>query len=167
MGSNYKVVTEEIARKVLDTVDAGLVCGIGDPIPGSMCVEAAVNFAYGRSHGDDPPCVMKCVRDLKVSINDHNAWPLKDGGRQVRANGMRRLAIAQLVSADLNTAKFRNLLNELLVNEYLIPAIAKSPATKLPREYKEKILAILQSKGSARARARKVERNLWGLPDSG
>jgi hypothetical protein len=30
-----------IATKVLEVVDAGLVSGVGKPIPGQMCVEAA------------------------------------------------------------------------------------------------------------------------------
>ncbi len=30
----------DVARKVLATVDAGLVAGIGNPVAGGMCVEA-------------------------------------------------------------------------------------------------------------------------------
>ena len=41
-------ITREIAQKVLNTVDAGLTKGIGESIPGQMCVEAAVCFALGR-----------------------------------------------------------------------------------------------------------------------
>ena len=33
-------ITLDIAKKVLATVDAGLVNGVGEPKPGSMCVEA-------------------------------------------------------------------------------------------------------------------------------
>lgn len=47
-------LSKDVARKVLATVDAGLVSGLGKPIPGKMCVEAAVNYALGRPHGDDP-----------------------------------------------------------------------------------------------------------------
>lgn len=49
-------ITREIAVKVLETVDAGLVKGMGSPIPGSMCVEAAVCFAMGLPHSDEPGC---------------------------------------------------------------------------------------------------------------
>ena len=44
-------ITHAIARKVLNTVDAGLTSGIGKRIPGQMCVEAAVCFALGEPHG--------------------------------------------------------------------------------------------------------------------
>ncbi len=35
------------ARKLLEVVDAGLCSGLGEPIPGQMCVEAAICFALG------------------------------------------------------------------------------------------------------------------------
>lgn len=44
-------ITKEIAQKVRDTVDAGLSEGVGKPIPGQMCVEAAVCFALGQAPG--------------------------------------------------------------------------------------------------------------------
>jgi hypothetical protein len=50
-------LSEAIAAKVLNAVDAGLVCGMGIQEPGKMCVEAAVCFALGLPHGDNPPCV--------------------------------------------------------------------------------------------------------------
>lgn len=52
----------DIAKKVLATVDAGLVLGMGESVPGQMCVEAAVCFAYGLPHSDNPPCVGHAVR---------------------------------------------------------------------------------------------------------
>lgn len=63
----------DIAKKVLATVDAGLVQGVGQPAPGQMCVEAAVCFALGLPHGDNPPCVAPAVRALKIRLNDA-AW---------------------------------------------------------------------------------------------
>jgi hypothetical protein len=39
MNTKYKP-TLEIARKVIATVDAGLVRGVGVAVPGKMCVEA-------------------------------------------------------------------------------------------------------------------------------
>lgn len=42
-----KSLTKTLAKKVLETVDAGLCSGLGNPKPGEMCVEAAVCFAYG------------------------------------------------------------------------------------------------------------------------
>ena len=63
-------ITREVAQKVLDTVNAGLVAGIGKPIPGQMCVEAAVCFALGLPHGDNPDCVAPSFRALKIGLND-------------------------------------------------------------------------------------------------
>jgi hypothetical protein len=90
-----EIITEAIAIKVRDTVDAGLVSGVGQPIPGQMCVEAAVCYALGLPHGDDPPCVSRALRSLKIGLNDAQ-W----SGAQSRAKGMRRLALAQLGSRD-------------------------------------------------------------------
>jgi hypothetical protein len=87
-------ITREIAIKVRDTVDAGLVAGVGKPEPGKLCVEAAVCFALGLPHGDDPQCVAQPLRRLKIRLNDA-AWSSKEA----RAKGLRRLAVAQLGSA--------------------------------------------------------------------
>src|SRR5208337_5622979 len=91
--SKQSKITEVIARKVLETVDAGLVDGLGDPVPGQMCVEAAVCYALGLPHGDDPGCVAPALRALKIRLNDA-AWSSPTS----RAAGMRRLAVAQLGS---------------------------------------------------------------------
>jgi hypothetical protein len=86
-------ITEKDARKVLDTVDAGLVKGKGVPEPGQMCVEAAVCYALGLPHGDDPACVSRALRQLKITLND-SCW----SSNQARAKGLRRLALIQLGS---------------------------------------------------------------------
>ena len=88
------MITREIAEKVRDVVDAGLVNGVGKAVPGQMCVEAAVCFALGLPHGDDPGCVAQTLRRLKIRLND-SSWPSKEA----RAAGLRRLAVAQLGSA--------------------------------------------------------------------
>src|SRR5208282_1538677 len=99
-----KQITEVIARKVLDTVDAGLVKGAGNPVPGQMCVEAAVCYALGLPHGDNPKCVAPALRALKIRLNDSN-W----SSPASRASGMRRLAVAQLGSAGvLDEKEFAN-----------------------------------------------------------
>ena len=87
-------ITEDIATRVRDTVRAGLSHGIGTPKPGDMCVEAAVCYALGISHGDDPPCVDGALRAFKISLND-SAWSTA----LARAKGLERLALAQLGSA--------------------------------------------------------------------
>src|SRR5258708_311587 len=88
-----KPLDESIARKVLEIVDAGLVNGLGNAVPGQMCVEAAVCFALGEPHGDRPSCVGAAVRAYKIKLNDA-AWL----SNAARTAGLRHLAIAQLGS---------------------------------------------------------------------
>jgi hypothetical protein len=87
-------ITEEIATKVLATVDAGLSSGLGKPKPGEMCIEAAVCYALEEPHSDEPTCVSKALRAFKIRLNDSD-W----SNRHARAIGLRRLALAQLGSA--------------------------------------------------------------------
>ena len=95
-------INKILARKVLEVVDAGLVHGLGTPEPGKMCVEAAVCYAMGLPHGDQPSCVAPALRALKIRLNDQN-W----SSDQARARSLRRLAIAQLGSAGvLDERKF-------------------------------------------------------------
>lgn len=89
------VIDISIAKKVLEVVDAGLSSGVGNPIPGQMCVEAAVCYALGLPHGDDPACVSRALRSLKIKLND-SRW----SSDQARAKGLRRLALIQLGSRD-------------------------------------------------------------------
>src|SRR5208337_2120126 len=86
-------ITEEGAKRVIEVVDAGLASGAGIPVPGQMCVEAAVCYALGLPHGDDPGCVSPALRSLKIRLNDAS-WSSPGS----RAAGMRRLAVAQLGS---------------------------------------------------------------------
>ena len=87
--------TIEQAQRVLDVVNCGLGYGLGNPKPGECCVEAAVCYALGQPHGDQPTCVHPTVRAHMLSLND-SSW--SDG--QARAKGLRRVAIAQLGTAD-------------------------------------------------------------------
>lgn len=87
-------INRELAVKVLEIVDQGLVKGTGKPTPGAMCVEAAVCFAMGLPHSDEPTCVDLVLRKLKIALNDE-AW----SSNAARAKGLRRLAIVQLGSA--------------------------------------------------------------------
>ena len=93
-------ITKEIAQKVRDTVDAGLSHGLGTRKPGQMCVEAAVCYALGLPHGDDPGCVSQSLRCIKIRLND-SSW----SSNEARAKGLRRLAIAQLGSASVLDAQ--------------------------------------------------------------
>ena len=89
-------ITRELATRVRDIVAQGLTSGLGQPEPGKMCVEAAVCFALGLPHGDDPGCVSSALRQLKIRLNDA-PW----SSNAARADGLRRLAVAQLGSAGI------------------------------------------------------------------
>ena len=66
-------ITKDIAAKVLEIVDVGLVSGGGTkPIPGEICVEQAVCLALGQPHSDNPSCVAQSLRRLKMRLNDSN-----------------------------------------------------------------------------------------------
>jgi len=112
-------ITEDIARKVLTVVDAGLVNGVGTPIPGQMCVEAAVCYALGLPHGDDPACVSRALRSLKIRLND-SRW----SSNEARAKGLRRLALAQLGSRDhVDDKEFTRRVVELAIRKSVPEAL--------------------------------------------
>lgn len=94
-------ITKELAAKVLNVVDQGLVSGMGEPVPGQMCVEAAVCYAMGLPHSDQPTCVGEAVRRFKISLNDAR-WP----SDEARTKGMRKLAVAQLGSESIDQRAF-------------------------------------------------------------
>lgn len=117
-------ITRDIAVKVLQTVDAGLVAGIGRPVPGAMCVEAAVCYAMGLPHSDEPTCVSPALRVLKIRLNDSD-W----SSNQARAKGMRRLALIQLGSAGaLDDAEFAKRVVELVIRKQ-VPAALRADAS--------------------------------------
>jgi hypothetical protein len=120
-------LTREIAAKVRDTVDAGLISGIGVAEPGKMCVEAAVCYALGLPHGDDPGCVSPALRRLKIGLNDR-AW----SSPAARAQGLRRLAIAQLGSEGvLDDREFMRRVVAITIRKS-VPAALRSAATVNP-----------------------------------
>jgi hypothetical protein len=103
MGNNSSnpIINEQLCSKVLDIVDKGLTAGLGEPEPGKMCVEAAVCYALGLPHSDNPPCVGSAVKAFKINLNDL-VWP----SNEERTKGMRKLAIAQLGSDQIDQRKF-------------------------------------------------------------
>jgi hypothetical protein len=117
-------LTEQLAKKVLEAVDQGLVHGLGEPIPGQMCIEAAVCFAMGMPHNDKPSCVGSAVRDFKIGLNDSD-W----SSDQARAKGLRKLAIAQLGSDQIDQQKFTELLL-LKTIQQLAPLLFREMAKK-------------------------------------
>ena len=116
------VPTEDLAKRILEVVDAGLSKGLGDPTPGKMCVEAAVCYAMGLPHGDSPTCVGPQVNEFKIALNDSSQWE----SPKSRARGLRALAIAQLGSSQINQGEFSERVAkktiELLLPEVLLVA---------------------------------------------
>src|ERR1700750_875710 len=112
-------ITETVARKVLEVVDAGLVKGVGNPKPGQMCVEAAVCYALDLPHGDDPQCVSRALRQLKINLNDR-PW----SSNEARGKGLRRLAVAQLGSRDaIDDREFAKRVAELAIRKSVPEAL--------------------------------------------
>src|SRR5215207_1555586 len=120
------MITLEVAQKVLSVVDKGLTNGLGVPQPGRMCVEAAVSYALGLPHGDSPSCVTPILRVLKISLND-KPW----SSHAVRAKGLRRLALAQLGSADIfDESDFARRICEIAIRKQ-VPIAVRAAASLL------------------------------------
>jgi len=88
-------ITKELVAKIDETLSHGLSHGLGNPIPGQMCVEAAICYSLGLDHSDDPKCVDSAIRALKIRLND-SSW----SSDFARSKGMRNLAILQLGTVD-------------------------------------------------------------------
>jgi len=130
-------LNEGVARKVLGLVDRGLVQGLGEQVPGEMCVEAAVCFALGLPHGDEPPCVGSAVRAYKIRLND-SIW----SSEQARAKGMRRVAIAQLGSNLINQRAFADYVIVQGVRR-ILPIALRAAAERASDAHKGELLAAI------------------------
>jgi hypothetical protein len=128
-------ITREIAAKVLEVVDAGLVHGIGNPMPGQMCVEAAVCFALGLSHGDEPSCVLPALRSLKIRLND-SSW----SSDQERAKGLRRLALAQLGSDGVDESEFHRRIIDNALGSTVSRALRIAASVQKDQEHKQALI---------------------------
>ena len=148
-------ITLNLAKRVLEVVDAGLVRGMGRPKPGQMCVEAAVCYAMDLPHGDNPTCVDPVLRSLKIALNDKE-W----SSNRTRAAGLRRLAIAQLGSdGKLDQKKFIELLVITTVKTCVYSALMSAASIHPSNEHRKKLIAvakpclIVKNKDTARAAA--------------
>ena len=151
-----------MARKVLDTVDAGLCSGLGKPILGQMCVEAAVCYAMGLPHGDNPDCVSAAVRALKIGLND-KPW----SSNAARAQGLRRLAIAQLGSKGaVDNAEFCKRVSELTIRKFVPLALHAAAFIHPDQSHKTALEAAakqceLEGSGSAAESAVNAANAAW------
>jgi hypothetical protein len=129
-------ITKAHVDKIHTLLDAGLVIGVGNPKPGEACVEAVICMALGLPHGDDPKCVLPCLRTLKINLNDRN-W----SSNKARAEGLRRLAIAQLGSDTLDAKDFVTRLARMTI-QTVVPAALRSAAKMLRGEHPTKLLVL-------------------------
>lgn len=121
-------ITKELAEKVLQVVDQGLIAGLGQPVPGQMCVEAAVCYAMGLPHSDKPTCVDQYLSHLKIQLNDSRIWT----SNKARAKGLRRLAIVQLGTKDcLDIHIFLDLVLEHVIKNMVPHAVSDEFFTKM------------------------------------
>jgi hypothetical protein len=126
-------ITRNIAQKVVETVSAGLCSGVGEPVPGQMCVEAAVCYAMGLPHGDEPVCVSKTLRTLKISLNDA-AW----SSNAARANGLLKLAVLQLgTNENFDDKEFLNRLVKVTIGKIVPKALRHAASIHSDLEHKK------------------------------
>ena len=114
----HRNITRANVKKILALFDKGLRSGLGSGKPGDMCVEAVIcNVLEGRN-ADDPKCVSPVLRAVKIRLNDA-IW----SSNTARANGMRRLGIAQLGSAGfLDEGEFIKRLLGIVIRKAFPPA---------------------------------------------
>ena len=119
-------ITETVVRKVLNTVDAGLCSGLGQPVPGKMCIEAVWAFVNGEPLNDEASCKHDAVRKFDITLND-SRWSTNDA----RAKGMRRLSIAGLGSTEIDGGKFAELVAIGTVQR-IVPIALRAAASTYP-----------------------------------
>src|SRR6202522_1377095 len=143
-------ITSEIAAKVLATVDAGLCSGVGVPELGKMSVEAAVCYALGLPHGDEPSCVSRALRSFKIKLND-----AKWSSNTARAKGLRRLALVQLGSAGhLDDRKFAKRVAKLAIQKAVPAALRAAASIHKDAKHREALLehaSICEREGTRQA----------------
>jgi hypothetical protein len=129
-------ITRDVAIKVRDAVDAGLSTGLGAPVLGQMCVEAAVCYALGLPHGDNPLCVSPALRRLKISLNDKD-W----SSNSARAKGLKRLALAQLGSAGvLDDKELVRRVGEMTIRKMVPIALRAAASIQKDATHRQKLL---------------------------
>lgn len=110
-------ITKSVIEKFDEAVSRGFSFGVGKR-DGQMCVEAAICYALGLPHSDNPGCVTYSVMSFKIVLNDQN-W----SSPQARAKGLRNLGIAQLGSKGIVVDEefFTNISKKLI--QVLIPTL--------------------------------------------
>jgi hypothetical protein len=150
-------ITVEDARKVLALVDAGLVAGIGKPIPGQMRIEQVACSVLGLLNDDDPQCASRALRLLEIRLGECG-W----SSHKARGKGLRRLALAQLGSAGpgLDDSEFSKRTATLAITKFVPLALRAAASIHTHAGHKQAMLDAAnkcETEGAeAPARARKV-----------
>jgi len=87
---------EQVKTVLKQIVPMGLTADIGEAKPGKMCIEAAICFAMGEPHGDEPSCVATQDRLYSITINACQRYSGEWSTDLARAEALLPLAIAQL-----------------------------------------------------------------------
>jgi hypothetical protein len=153
-------LTVDVARKVMEVVDAGLCKGVGKPNPGEMCVEAAVCYALREPHGDNPSCVGAAVRAYKIVLNDAN-W----SSNAARSEGLREIAIAQLGSVDIDQVKFSEYVALEIIRQVL-PSALRGVGLNVEAEACEKAVDLSAAESAAWSAAWSAARSAESAAES-
>lgn len=124
-------------QKLNSILDSGLIRGSGSKAkPGNICVEQAVCIALGYKFSDNPPCVSRAFRSLKMRLNDCSGW----SSNKARAEGLRKLAVVQIGSRGaLDDQEFTRRVTEATIQQ-IIPRALRNAAKVCPR-YAERLEA--------------------------
>jgi hypothetical protein len=121
---NVALITPETRTRVTEIISAGLVTGLGKPVPGQMCLEAAICLAFGEPHSDEPRCV--AVPDRKFAIRLQDAYP---GTPEERAALFLPLGLAQLGTAGTDRRPWVKLVAEGTIRK-IVPIYLRRAAEK-------------------------------------
>lgn len=109
-------ITKDVVLKLLGLIDSGLVGHAGNKKDNTFCVQQAVSLATGMPSQDDQPkhCVMPWLINLGIQLNDADGWESIES----RSAGLREFAVAELGSAHLREATFREMLRKKVITKW-------------------------------------------------
>jgi hypothetical protein len=138
MTTTTAAITPDTRNKIADIVSQGLVCGVGKPVPGQLCLEAAICLALGEPHGDEPSCVAAPDRNFAIRLQD--AFP---GTSQERAALFLPLGLAQLGTAGTDRLPWLRAVVEGTIRK-VIPLYLRHAAEKTSGgvAHRETLLAV-------------------------
>ncbi|NDD31050.1 MAG: hypothetical protein EB084_22575 [Proteobacteria bacterium] len=124
----------DIEERLKEIIGHGLVRGLGNPIPGGMCVEAAICLALGEDHSAEPSCVAEPDRLLAIRLSNAR-W----SSPQACAEALLPLALAQLGTAGTDRTAWARALVEGTIRR-VVPVALRAAAFGHPNEKHRKAL---------------------------